>query len=333
MVFSRSALAVAAVLVTIVAAACAATTADVLPSATAVEDWHMREAPRTYTPANLYEYIDGNADLFLSYGFVDAAVGDYASSAGEGMPAGQVEDWISVDVYNMGTPLQAFGIFGAEKPVDVEPAALGAQGYASDGLIAFWKGQYYVKVSLVEGEDKDAAKRLAEVAAERISAEPTMPAEIERLPVENRLPGSERYVKSGALGHKFLIEVVSADYKLGDVVATLHIAGLGRPDKAAQGMAKLREFEAITDARVSDASAAGEKAFAVRDPYYGEVVVARIGEFLIIGMSEKASREAVVQLARAGLASAALASAAFADSSGPACQIGGSCAEVRPTAQ
>jgi hypothetical protein len=296
MAFSRSALAIATVLMTAVAAACAATTADMLPPASPLDGWHMREGARAYTPANLYEYIDGNADLFLSYGFADLSVGDYTPVKGEG--------WISVDVYNMGTPLQAFGIFGAEKPVDVEPAAVGAQGYASEGLIAFWKGPYYVKVSLVEGEDKDAAKRLAEVAADRISAEPTMPAELARLPAEKRVPGSERYVKSGALGHKFLVEVVSADYKLDGSTGALYIADLGTPEKAAARMAKLREFEASTHAEVASITGVGDDGFAVRDPYYGEMVVARTDRFMAIGVSEKAKRKAVRELVTAGLASA-----------------------------
>jgi len=79
-----------------------------------VSGWVLRETPRTFTTENLYEYIDGNADLFLAYGFTHAAVGDYVPTAGEG--------WISVDIYDMGAPLHAFGIYQAEKPEDVEPA-------------------------------------------------------------------------------------------------------------------------------------------------------------------------------------------------------------------
>jgi hypothetical protein len=275
----------------------------------------MRESARTYGPSNLYEYIDGSADLFLSYGFVGLAVGDYVPTAVAQVPkpAGKSEGWISVDVYNMGTPLSAFGIFGAERPNDKpvaqvsrpaeagqEPLQSGAQGYCSEGLTAFWKGHYYVKVSLIEGEDRAAARRLAELTAERIAAEPAMPAELGRLPADNRVPGSERYAKKDALGHKFLVEVVSANYKLGDSLATLHIADLGSPEKAAEGLAKLREFEAST-AEVADLPGVGAGCFAVRDTYYGEMVAARSGRFLVIGVSEKAKREALRDLVGAGV--------------------------------
>jgi len=265
----------------------------------------MREAPRSYTPHNLYEYIDGNADLFLSYGFADAAVGDDAPAKGDG--------WVSVDVYNMGTPLQAFGIFGAERPdamgtgsgphpVPV-PVRAAAQSYESDGLTAFWKGPYYVKVSLVDGSDTPAARKLAEVTAERIPGEAAMPVELALLPVEGRVPGSERYLKTSALGHKFLVEVVSANYQLGDNIAMLSIADLATPERAAEGSARLREFEASTGGSIADLAGVGEDGFAVRDPYYGEMAAARTGQFLVIGLSEKAARGAVEELVAAGVSS------------------------------
>jgi hypothetical protein len=358
MAYWRSALALAAVLMTAVAAACAAGTADVLPPTGSVANWQLKEAPRAYTPDNLYEYIDGNADLFLSYGFADAAVGDYAPAKGDAFvrrrlrppkrnfvareggsgtssPA-KAEGWVSVEVYNMGTPLQAFGIFGAERPDGVGagsglaliaakgphpvpvPVRAAAQSYESDGLTAFWKGPFYVKVSLIEGDDANAARQLAARAAERIAAEPAMPEEIARLPLASRIPDSERYLKTGALGHKFLLEVVSASYKVGEAVATLHIADLATPEKAVEGMMRLREFEASTGGSIADLTGVGKDAFvrrsgtsspakadgfAVRDSYYGEMAVARTGRFLVIGLSGKATRQATEELVKAGVAS------------------------------
>jgi hypothetical protein len=324
----RSALGAAVVLAAAVAAACAAGTTGVLPAATAIEGWRLREAPRGYSSENLYEYIDGNADLFLAYGFADVAVGDYTPVTGSG--------WISVDVYNMGTPLHAFGIFGAEKPAQARSAGLGAQGYASDGLIAFWQGPYYVKVSLIEGAEGAAARKLAEAASARIGAgmplPQAMPKELARLPVANRIAGSERYVKKGALGHEFLVEVVSAEYGIKESrpvgqdprllpdspgqdalgarsgqetrscpTVTLNIADLGTREKATAGLAKLRKFEADAG-EVADIAGTGEGAFAARDSYYGEMVVAQAGRFLIIGASERATREAVSELVTAGMA-------------------------------
>jgi hypothetical protein len=145
-----------------------------------------------------------------------------------------------------------------------------------------------------------------------------MPPELARLPIANRIAGSERYVKKGALGHEFLVEVLSAEYKIEEskaesresngegeehAKAALYIGDLGTPEKSAEGLAKLREFEAST-AEVADLPGVGERAFAVRDSYYGEMIVARAEQFIVIGLSEKAERQAVAELVKAGVASA-----------------------------
>ncbi len=101
-----------------------------LPGPNAAPGWVRGGDARCYSPDALYEYIDGAADLYLSYGFKQAVVGDYVKS-GEG------EHWITVDVYDMGAPLHAFGIYGAEKPPDVAEADVGEygmQGYSLEGL-------------------------------------------------------------------------------------------------------------------------------------------------------------------------------------------------------
>ncbi len=308
-------------------------TSSLLPPASAVSGWQMREAPRTYNTENLYEYIDGNMDLFMAYGFLDLAVGDYTPIVGQEHAPAPHPGWISVDIYNMGTPLQAFGIFGAEKPTDTgtgteddsEPVPVrgGAQGYRTGGTIVFWKGQYCVKVSLIEGEDSAAAMKLAEATAASIGGDAAMPAELARLPVESRIAGSERYVKKNGLGHRFLLEMVSAAYDIekanltplspspstekgdkGERV-TLYVADLGSAEKAAEGLAKLREFEATTG-EVADASGRlkpAVPAFGARDAYYGEMVAAQAGRFLVIGVSEQVKREAVEELVKAGVGS------------------------------
>ncbi len=262
-----------------------------LPKPDALLGWEWRGEPRVYSPDTLYEYIDGSADLYLSYGFEEAAVADYVRGGEEG-------DWITVDVYDMGAPLHAFGICGAEKPSDCESFPAGAQGYATDNLIAFWQGDYYVKVMLVAGEDADAVRALAAEVGEGLPGGGSLPDELKRLPEKGRVAGSERYVKTSALGHKFLVEVVSADYALGDARARLHIGDLATVEKAREGMQKLRAFEERASEGVNALSGVGEDAFGARDPYYGEMVAARQGQFLVLAISEEAGGAELTALAR-----------------------------------
>jgi hypothetical protein len=263
-----------------------------LPGPEAADGWALRDPPRTYSPSDLYDYINGNADLFHSYGFREVAVGDYAPEVGEG--------WITVDIYDMGAPLHAFGIYAAERPTDPTTLPIGVQGYTAGDMIAFWSGAYYVKVSLADG-GLDVGRALARAADQRIRRATAMPAELSRLPERGRIAGTEQYTKTSALGHAFLVEVVSADYELSERSATLYIADLGDRTKAAEALQKLSEFEASAGEKVSDVTGMGEDAFAARDPYYGELAAARQDGFVYVAVGEGAGRAALAELLRAAI--------------------------------
>jgi hypothetical protein len=271
--------------------------ASLLPKSGSVPGWVWQGEPRSYAPDNLYEYIDGAADLFLAYGFQEAAVADYQRAGDEG-------HWIIVEIYDMGAPLHAFGIYTAERPPHVKRFDAGAQAYQADGMVALWRGRYYAKVLLVQGNDAQAQRSLAALTGRLLPGSLEMPAELKRLPAEGRERGSERYTRVGALGHKFLTDAVSADYAVGKTKATLNIADLASPEKAAEALGKLRDFERRSGKNLADAAALGRGGFTARDSFYGELAAAQQGRFVVIAVSEKADRASVsdlVKRAAAGL--------------------------------
>ena len=261
----------------------------------AVASWSMYQDARSFTPQNLWQYIDGAADLFLSYGFAGLGTAQYARQ-------GASEPAITVDVYDMGTPLNAFGVFTSERWEGAPALAVGAQGYDAEGLIAFWKGRCYVKIATTESGDDGAARALAQATAERLTGTTALPDEFERLPSKGRVPGSERYVRKDALGHKALTNVISADYHVGKTTAALHVADLLKSARAAPAWTKLRDFEKRAGTGLAAAKGLGEAAFSVRDSGYGEMVVARAGRYLVIAASEHATEAALKGLVKGALA-------------------------------
>ncbi len=165
-----------------------------LPPSNRVKGWLWRRPPATYSPGTLYQYIDGAADLYLAYGFRQAKVVEFYRGK---------TDVVMLDVYDMERPIQAFGIFASERPEGAKRLKAGAQGYAMKGLAAFWKGPFYVKLSVVEGKGK-GLEALARAADMYLPAPAELPIEFRFLPSANRVRGSERYVKRDALGHRFL---------------------------------------------------------------------------------------------------------------------------------
>jgi len=286
---------IATLLLLAVPGATGAARTTALPPSGAVAGWSLQREPRKFTPANLYEYIDGAADLFLAYGFSELTAGEYAKAGGE-------SGTITVDIYDMGSPLHAFGVFVSERPARPKALAGIMQTYSSDGLSAFWKGRYYVKVSAVEAGDNSAAEALAAATGKRLPGSAELPAEFKRLPAKGRIRGTERYVRKDALGHRLLTDVISADYRVGSAVATLHLADLATPRQAQQAWQKLRAFESQAGEGLAAVNRLGSASFAVRDSSYGDLVASHQGRFLVIAASEKAGRKQVVALAKGTLA-------------------------------
>jgi hypothetical protein len=156
---------------------------------TQVLDWKATESDATYTRKTLFHYIDGGAELYLTYKFQKAYVRRYAK-------AGDPKSEITLDIYDMGTPDEAFGIFSAER--EDESVGIGQDSEYGGGLLRFWKGQYFVAI-VVRGEAEAAKPAMMEMARAAEAAIPitgNKPALLKRLPKVSLVEREVRYFHS-----------------------------------------------------------------------------------------------------------------------------------------
>jgi hypothetical protein len=73
--------------------------------------WILAEGPRVFTKANLFEHINGQAELFFKYGFQRCTFAVYKDP-------NNPDRQIDLDIYDMGNVLQAFGIFSRFREED-----------------------------------------------------------------------------------------------------------------------------------------------------------------------------------------------------------------------
>lgn len=183
---------------------------DYLPSPDFEDGWTYDFEPEIYTPDNLFDYINGEAELYLDYDFVRLATASYKQKADESLT-------FTVDVYNMGTPLNAFGIYSSYRRPNLTFADIGEQATISELNIRFYKGQYFVQLNAgtLDKAVKDIMRMVAERVAEGI---PSMdqPEELGLLPEEHRVPHSLKYVTNGYLGQSVFKKTMEAEYKSGD---------------------------------------------------------------------------------------------------------------------
>ncbi|MDQ1351384.1 MAG: hypothetical protein QG657_1686 [Acidobacteriota bacterium] len=168
--------------------------------------WTQKGNIDIYTPDNLYEYIDGAADVFLGYDFQELAAATFESN-----PKGS----FTVDIYRHSNVKNGFGIYSQEKPSKGPFIPIGAQGYYEKGVLNFLADCYYVKISGFDLGDKDETilKEAAQQIARKIQGDNQFPKVVECFPSEGKIENSERYAAQDYLGHSFLHSAFTADYE------------------------------------------------------------------------------------------------------------------------
>jgi hypothetical protein len=168
-------------------------TVSLLPSSDLPTETVVSGEAQLYTGRELFDYIDGGADLYLEFGFVDAAVREYKSPAGED---------ITASIYRMEDPEAAFGIFSVNRRGASEPAKMGAIGARSEYEFLFCHGVYYVQVQST-ATDSVTGKTIDQIAARidsSLAGQPSdWPEALKLLPRTGFVPHSEVYVE-GPLG-------------------------------------------------------------------------------------------------------------------------------------
>jgi hypothetical protein len=169
-----------------------------------VDGWRLEQEEKVYNPNNLFDVIDGAADLFLEYDFADLHIGRYTKNELE----------IKVEIYKHGSSVDAFGIFSQERFADYHFINLGVQGYLEKGALNFLAGIYYVKTSTIqEGPAAQEGMLLIAKAVEKhLKQSNSWPAMLTAFPVEKKRAYSEQYVAKSFLGYSSLNSVFVAGY-------------------------------------------------------------------------------------------------------------------------
>jgi hypothetical protein len=175
-----------------------------------IEGWKLSEETRIFEPDNLFDYINGAAELFFTYGFEKLYVKEYL----------QGDDMVKVEVYHHANPLNAFGMYSQERYQEGDFLKIGAQGYGGEGYLNFVKDKYYVKIMTYQSP-LETLKLIAGKVADNLSGIVEFPRELSYLPQNGRKNASEKFVADNYMGLSFLNNVVTADYQVDDEKFTM----------------------------------------------------------------------------------------------------------------
>ncbi len=150
-----------------------------------VRGWSMQDQPRRYTGREIFEYMDGAGEVYLAYHYRAVLVARYSRPEREE---------ILVEVFDMGTPENAFGISTYMRGRG-PGIRIGQDGEYRSGFLTFWRGRYYVCVR-IEEENPEAAgavRSIGRAVAGAIGKDGERPALLRCLPEGAYSPGSLRY--------------------------------------------------------------------------------------------------------------------------------------------
>lgn len=177
-----------------------------------------------FAPETLWDFINGAADTYLAYGFIDLHVAEYKKG----------KNVIKLEIYRHASNTMAFGIYSSERSPSFSFIDLGAQGYQTGGAINFFKGNYYVKIRTYSKKEKtlQASESLAYIVADRLEGDSGMPAMLSKFPSKGKRPNEETYINESVLGHKFLSKAFKAIYETGNDNFSIFIMEKSTPQEA-----------------------------------------------------------------------------------------------------
>ncbi|MGA2073631.1 MAG: DUF6599 family protein [Terriglobia bacterium] len=232
-----------------------------------------RTGEQKFYSSDLYQYTDGGADVYLEYGLVAMVHQEYKSSSTD----------FTLDIYNMGTPANAFGIYAAESSPDYHFLPIGAEGYGANEILNFLQDEFYAKLSAFSDKEKTGPllERFAREVSRRIGPSAPMPQFLSLFPPQHLVSHSLKYVKKSPLGHEFLAPAILASYAWGEKQTSLLISRAPDPHGAAKKVGQLRDYFARSGKVVPRQNLA-PGAFSGSNQYEGEAVFFASGSYAVL---------------------------------------------------
>lgn len=264
---------------------------------------HSPTSPQVFNPGTLENHIDGEAQAVKQYGFKSCTYAEYS-------PTGGGTQLLTVDIYEMNTPQDAFGYYSHQRSDNAKIVKIGGEGYAEATAFNFWKGPYYVKLAITASNPapfQPQMPKLAQAIAAKLSGSTEMPAIMKLLPAGYK-PLSNQYQRSDIAGQSYINNGVTAKYPSAGRDAELFIAIYPTPAAAKAAYAKYHAYlsaptTAAMGQKAVELKGLGESAIAVKSKFAGEVVAALNGKYLI-GIRKATSRAAAQAIVKAAVARA-----------------------------
>ena len=172
--------------------------AHLLPSDGELSGWVQSRAPSTYEGKTLYRDRPSSPDLYYAYGFRRQAEVEYETPQFGSKPL------ILLEVFDMGSPENAFGIYNFHTYPKMKFEWVGSKAMLSGNYLRFSKGKYFIQIEGYEIATgiREGMVTLAKTIATQIKDPPPDPPILVLLPSHNKINGSIKLFRSNWVLHQ-----------------------------------------------------------------------------------------------------------------------------------
>ena len=250
---------------------------NILPTPGFAPDWVMKERVTLYNSDTLFDHINGEAELYFPYGFDMLATVTYLNMKNPDV-------WVVVDVYRVGSLLDAFGIYSNYRKADAAGAVIGAEGFVSSSQLMFYQDRYFVRIQVTGATSLEQELLLAcgRTVSRNLPFNTGRPGELEALVgIPGMVTKSERYLGQSLLGYAFFRRGMIADAMLGGERVQVFVVFENSPDAARKAFDDYRSYLKAEGQEMNVTGTTDRNSLTAVDPLYGGVFVEQSGPNLI----------------------------------------------------
>jgi len=246
-----------------------------LPRQEEVAGWRLESDPLVLPGDQLPRYLEHDAKHFQRYGAVDLTAGTYQRIGAPG--------FATVQIFRFPDFIKAFGAYSTRRSGVTSFLPIANEAFAGKHSIHIWRGPFYVRVMGGGSEQAvNSLKDLAVVVADRMPQAASKPAILNFFPEKYRLPNSEAFTATGALGQPYFANSFTASFNVdGEPVEGL-IRPVANKEAADLLLEQYKKFYLSNGRQLDPVENLGEDNFTGEDVYAGRTVAFRLDRFVIV---------------------------------------------------
>ena len=184
-----------------------------------------------YEGDNLFDFINGEAVLFEDYDFINMVVQRYQWD----------NNILEVQITLFDDPLNAYGIYAwhINSYGRVNEGRCG--GFIENNSFSFYKENYFVRVFLMQGDDKEGMKNMGCNIFDNLPGELKTPEQVSFFAHEKLVLNSVKYIHKNYLGYEELHPAWEASYQKDSDQYRVYVLKFKNSDDAKSAEAMLKE--------------------------------------------------------------------------------------------